>query len=90
MGTALTKDNPAGRLSVTDRLVAVDGPKLVTEMVYAKFVRFMTAAGPLLVMLMSACGVTVVITGGVELVGVGSGVGDVTVATFVRVPLAGA
>ena len=30
-GTALAKAKPAGRLSVTARLAAMDGPKLVTD-----------------------------------------------------------
>ena len=32
-GEALTKFNPAGRLSVTDKLAASDGPKFVTAIV---------------------------------------------------------
>ena len=30
-GIELMNANPAGKLSVTDKAVAVDGPKLVTE-----------------------------------------------------------
>ena len=33
LGTELTNTKPAGKLSVTDKLAAVDGPKLVTEIV---------------------------------------------------------
>ena len=57
-----------------------------------KFADAFTVAGPAFVTLTSACGVTVVVTGGVILfVGLGSLVGVPTVATFVRlVPLAGA
>ena len=32
-GTALTKTIPAGRLSVTEKFAAVDGPRFVTEIV---------------------------------------------------------
>ena len=50
-----------------------------------------TVAGPTLPIAKFASGVTVVVTGGVTLfVGVGSGVGDVTFATFVSEPEAGA
>ena len=50
-----------------------------------------TLAGPILPNPISACGVTVVITGGVTLfVEFGSVVGEVTVAEFVSVPIAGA
>ena len=49
-----------------------------------------TLAGPDLKIARSATGVTVVVTGGVTLfVGVGSGVGEPTLAKFVNVPLAG-
>jgi hypothetical protein len=47
--------------------------------------------GPVLLMLRSATGVMVVVTGGIVLlVGLGSPVGDPAVAMLVRVPLAGA
>ena len=50
-----------------------------------------TFAGATLLICKSASGVTVVVTGGVTLfVGVGSGVGEPTLAKFVSVPLAGA
>ena len=50
-----------------------------------------TFAGADLKIAKSANGVTVVVTGGVTLfVGVGSGVGEPTLAKFVSVPLAGA
>ena len=50
-----------------------------------------TVAGPTFAIAKSATGVTVVVTGGVTLfVGVGSGVGEPTLAKFVSVPLAGA
>ena len=50
-----------------------------------------TEAGPIFPTAKFASGVTVVVTGGVMLfVGVGSGVGDVTLAKFVNEPVAGA
>ena len=49
-----------------------------------------TEAGPIFPTAKFATGVTVVVTGGVTLfVGVGSGVGEPTLAKFVNVPLAG-
>src|SRR5438477_374197 len=49
------------------------------------------AAGPLLLTATSASGVTAVVTGGVMLfVGFGSLVGEPALATFVKLPLAGA
>jgi hypothetical protein len=33
LGKELTKITPAGRLSVTDKAVAIDGPKFVTVIV---------------------------------------------------------
>ena len=50
-----------------------------------------TVAGPVLPKPTSACGVTVVVTGGVTLfVGIGSPVGEPTLAKFVSEPEAGA
>ena len=56
-----------------------------------KLLATFTLAGPVFAITKSASGVTAVMTGGVKLfVGVGSLVGEPTLATFVKQPLAGA
>ena len=89
---ALTKVTDAGKLSVTDKPVAVEGPRLVTEMVYAKLAPRLTLTGALLLTATSATGVTLVKTGGLVLfVGLGSLTGLLTVAVLERpAPSAGA
>src|SRR6202142_1687884 len=88
---ALTKVTLAGRASVTTTLPALEGPRLVTEIVYVTLLEARTLAGPVLLMATSATGVTVVITGRlVLLVRLGSPVGVLTLAMLVRLPEAGA
>src|SRR6202142_2532375 len=87
---ALTKVTLAGRASVTTTPPALDGPRLVTEIVYVRLLEARTLAGPVLPMATSASGVTVVATGELVLLpGFGSAVVEVTVALFVTAPLAG-
>jgi hypothetical protein len=88
---ALTKLTPNGNVSVTTTLLALDGPKFVTDIVYTKLLVAGTVAAPVLPRPTSATGVTVVMTGAVMLfVEFGSTVGELTLAVFVSVPLAGA
>jgi len=88
---ALTYVNPAGNESVATTPVAVEGPKFVTMIVYAKVPPTAEPVGPVFIAAKSANGVTVVTTGGVTLlVKFGSGVGDVTLAVLVSEPLVGA
>jgi hypothetical protein len=88
---ALTNVMPNGKVSVTTTLLALEGPKFVTEIVYTKLLVAGTLAAPVLPIPTSATGVTVVMTGAVTLfVLLGSPVGELTVATLVREPLAGA
>src|SRR5579859_6605772 len=88
---ALTKLAPVGRASVTVTLLAVEGPKLVTLIVYTKLPAARTDEAAALPTATSATGVTVVTTGGVTLfVKFGSLVGLPTNAMLVSVPLAGA
>jgi hypothetical protein len=88
---ALTKVTLAGSVSVTTTLLALDGPKFVTEIVYVRLLVALTTAGADLPSPTSATGVTVVPTGELVLLpGFGSAVVEVTVALFVTAPLAGA
>jgi hypothetical protein len=88
---ALTNVTVAGNVSVTVTLPALDGPKFVTEIVYTKLLVAGTVAEPVLPRPTSAAGVTVVMTGAVTLfVLLGSTVGELALAVFVSVPLAGA
>src|SRR5664280_1155068 len=88
---ALTNMTLAGRVSVTTTLLALDGPKFVTEIVYTRLLAASTLAGPTLPIPTSATGVTVVMTGAVTLfVLFGSPVGELTLAVLVSEPLAGA
>jgi hypothetical protein len=88
---ALTKLTPAGNVSVTTTLLALDGPKFVTDIVYTRLLVAGTVAEPVLPRPTSAAGVTVVMTGAVMLfVEFGSTVGELALAVFVNVPLAGA
>jgi hypothetical protein len=88
---ALTKLTPAGSVSVTTTLLALDGPKFVTDIVYTRLLDAGTLAVPVLPRPTSAAGVTVVMTGAVTLfVEFGSTVGELALAVFVSVPLAGA
>ena len=90
-GTELTKIIPAGKLSVTAKFAAVDGPRFVTEIWYWKLTPSALLAAPDLPTARSAIVVTIVTTGGVTLfVGIGSGVGEPRLATFVSEPLVGA
>lgn len=82
---------PPGSVSTTTTLLATDGPRFVTEIVFVYVAPANTFVGPAFPSTTSATGVTVVVTGGlVLLVGVGSAVGELIVAVFVIVPLAGA
>jgi hypothetical protein len=86
-----TKVTVAGNVSVTVTLLALEGPKFVTEIVYTKLLLASTVAEPVLPRPTSATGVTVVMTGGVTLfVLFGSPVGVLTLAVLVSEPLAGA
>jgi hypothetical protein len=88
---ALTNVTPKGNVSVTTTLLALDGPKFVTDIVYTRLLDAGTLAATVLPRPTSATGVTVVMTGTVTLfVLFGSTVGELTVAVFVSVPLAGA
>jgi len=88
---APTKLTLLGRLSVTTTLLAADGPKFVTEIVYVMLLAARTVDGPDLPTAKSDCRVTAVTTGGVVLFSMFvSNVGEPTLATFVKVPLAGA
>jgi hypothetical protein len=88
---ALTKVTLAGNVSVTTTPLALDGPKFVTEIVYVRLLLARTFAAAVFPIATSATGVTVVMTGGVTLfVLFGSPVGELTLATFVNEPLAGA
>jgi hypothetical protein len=88
---ALTNVTPNGNVSVTTTLLALDGPKFVTEIVYTRLLVAGTVAEPVLPRPTSAAGVTVVMTGTVTLfVLLGSTVGELALAVFVSVPLAGA
>jgi hypothetical protein len=88
---AETKVTPRGNVSVTVTLLALDGPKFVTEIVYTRLLLAGTVAEPVLPIPTSATGVTVVMTGEVMLfVEFGSTVGELALAVFVSVPLAGA
>jgi hypothetical protein len=88
---ALTNVTPAGRVSVTVTLLALDGPKFVTEIVYTRLLLAKTLAAAVFPRPTSATGVTVVMTGGVMLLVLfGSPVGELTLAVLVNVPLAGA
>ena len=82
---ALTKLIPAGRVSVTVRFAASDGPLFVTVSEYATDPPATTVAGPLFVIARSADGVTVVDTDDELFPGTGSLVADVTVAVSERV-----
>ena len=87
----LTHVTPAGNASVTTTPPALDGPAFVTEIVYVRLLVASTPAGPLFSRKTSAKLVTVVTTGVfVLLFGVGSGVGELTYAMFVRLPPTGA
>jgi hypothetical protein len=78
-------------VSVTTTLLALDGPKFVTDIVYTRLLDAGTLAAPVLPRPTSATGVTVVMTGAVTLfVLLGSTVGELALAVFVSVPLAGA
>jgi hypothetical protein len=88
---ALTNVTPNGNVSVTTTLLALDGPKFVTEIVYTRLLVAGTVAEPVLPKPTSAAGVTVVMTGTVTLfVLLGSPVGELALAVLVSVPLAGA
>jgi hypothetical protein len=88
---ALTNVTPKGSVSVTTTLLALDGPKFVTDIVYTRLLDAGTLAAPVLPKPTSATGVTVVMTGTVTLfVLLGSTVGELTLAVFVNEPLAGA
>jgi hypothetical protein len=88
---ALTKLTPNGNVSVTTTLLALDGPKFVTDIVYTRLLVAGTLAAPVLPRPTSAAGVTVVMTGTVTLfVLLGSTVGELAPATLVSEPLAGA
>jgi hypothetical protein len=88
---ALTNVTPKGSVSVTTTLLALDGPKFVTDIVYTRLLVAGTLAAPVLPEPTSAAGVTVVMTGAVTLfVLLGSTVGELTLATLVSEPLAGA
>jgi hypothetical protein len=81
----------AGNVSVTTTLLALEGPKFVTDIVYTRLLVAGTVAEPVLPRPTSATGATVVMTGTVTLfVEFGSTVGELTLAVFVSVPLAGA
>jgi hypothetical protein len=86
-----TKVTVTGRVSVTTTLLALDGPKFVTDIVYTRLLVAGTLAAPVLPRPTSAAAVTVVMTGAVTLfVLFGSTVGELALAVFVSVPLAGA
>src|SRR4051812_18104061 len=69
----------------------MEGPKLVTEIVYVRLLVACTEPGATLPMPTSATGVTLVITGGVTLlVEFESIAGELTLAMLVSDPLAGA
>jgi hypothetical protein len=86
-----TKVTVAGNVSVTVTLLAVEGPKFVTEIVYTRLLLASTFAAAVLPIPTSATGVTVVMTGTVTLfVEFGSTIGELTAATLVSEPLAGA
>jgi hypothetical protein len=88
---ALTNVTPNGNVSVTTTLLALDGPKFVTDIVYTKLLVAGTVPEPVLPRPTSATGVTVVMTGTVTLfVLLGSPVGELALTVFVSVPLAGA
>ena len=88
---ALTKLIPAGRVSVTVRFAASDGPLFVTVSEYATDPPATTVAGPLFVIARSADGVTVVDTDDELFPGTGSLVADETTARLDNVePWAGA
>src|SRR5208282_5821863 len=88
---APTKVTLAGNASVTTTPLALEGPKLVTLIVYVRLLVALINAGPLLPMPTSATGVTVVMTGTLVLfVRLGSPVGELAVAMLVSEPLAGA
>ena len=82
---ALTKVTVAGKLSVTTTPLALEGPKLVTEIVYTRLLLASTLAAAVLPIPTSATGVTLVMTGRVILfVGLGSPVGVLTLAVLVN------
>jgi hypothetical protein len=81
----------AGNVSVTVTLLALEGPKFVTDIVYTKLLVAGTVAAAVLPKPTSATGATVVMTGTVTLfVEFGSTVGELTLAVLVNEPLAGA
>src|SRR5450631_2252401 len=82
---AETKVTPAGRVSVTDRLAASEGPLLLTTSEYAMALPATTFTGPVLTMARSADAVTVVVAVEVLLAGTGSAVAAEMVAVLVRV-----
>src|ERR1700690_982246 len=55
---ALTNVTPNGNVSVTVTLLALEGPKFVTEIVYTRLLDANTLAGPVLPIPTSATGVT--------------------------------
>jgi hypothetical protein len=88
---ALTNVTPNGSVSVTTTLLALEGPKFVTDIVYTKLLAARTDAEPVLPIATSAIGVTVVMTSRVTLLVLfGSPVGELTLAVLVSEPLVGA
>ena len=87
---ALMNVNPTGNVSVTTRLVAVEGPVLVTKIVYVNWLVDGIVDVATLTTCKSACGVTAVTQFELLLLNVGSPVTLPTIAVLVMAPLAGA